>query len=195
MKQLEIAFEDRAEKGRHASYRLRKSGRIPAVVYGKSGNFPISVSDSDSRMLMRAKGSSAALVELKNSSREVLSIINEIQRDNITDRFLHVDFMEIAKNEKLSMTVPVKVQGECIGVKTEKGMLEVVRRSVTIRCLPKDLVECVEIDVTNLHANSNIHVKDLPHYDGVEYPGDQLAVVVSCVVEEDDNENGDEASV
>ena len=134
MKQLEIAFEDRAEKGRHASYRLRKSGRIPAVVYGKSGNFPISISDSDFRMLMRAKGSSAALVELKNSSREVLSIINEIQRDNITDRFLHVDFMEIAKNEKFSMTVPVKVKGECVGVKTEKGMLEVVRRSVTIRC-------------------------------------------------------------
>lgn len=194
MKQLEIAFEDRAEKGRHASYRLRKSGRIPAVVYGKSGNFPISISDSDFRMLMRAKGSSAALVELKNASREVLSIINEIQRDNITDRFLHVDFMEIAKNEKFSMTVPVKVKGECVGVKAEKGMLEVVRRSVTIRCLPQDLIECVEIDVTNLHANNNIHIKDLPHYEGVEYPGDQLAVVVSCVTEDDDNENGDDAS-
>ena len=194
MKQLEIKFKDRSEKGRHPAYRLRKSGRIPAVVYGKSGNFPISIDDRDFRMLMRKKGSSAALVELKNESRDVLSIINEIQRDNITDQFLHVDFLEVAKNEKFSMTVPVRVVGECIGVKTEKGMLEIIRRNVTIRCLPKDLIEYVEVDVTNLHANTNIHIKDLPKYEGIEYPGDQQGVVISCVAEEDDAENADDAS-
>lgn len=194
MKQLNISFANRTEKGRHASCRLRKSGRIPAVVYGKSGNFPISIADRDFRMLMREKGSSAAIIELKSEDREVLAILQEIQRDNIRDGFLHVDFLEVAKDEKFAITVPVRVVGECIGVKTEKGMLEVVRRSVTIRCFPKDLVGFVEIDVSDLHANNNIHVKDLPALPGIEYVGDPLSVVVSCVTEDEGEEDSSESA-
>lgn len=188
MKQLQISFTEREEKGRHPSSRLRNSGRIPAVIYGKSGTSSVSIDDREFRMLMREKGSAAAIVELVNEQRKLLSIINEIQRDSITDRFLHVDFQEVAKDEKFTIVIPVRVKGEAFGVKNEKAMLEVVRHKVGIRCLPEHLIEAVEVDVTDLHANHNIHVKDLPKFEGVEYVGDQNGVVVACVAEEAEEE-------
>ena len=184
MKQLQLSFTERSEKGRHPALRLRKEGRIPSVIYGKSGSFPISVGDADFRMLMRQKGDSAATVQLSSGGKQVLAIINEIQRNTVTDRFMHVDFQEISENEKFHIAVPIRVRGEAYGVKNEKAMLEVVRREVTIRCLPKDLIEAVEIDVTDLRSGQNIHIKNLPQFEGVEYVGDPNGVVIACIGEE-----------
>jgi large subunit ribosomal protein L25 len=134
-------------------------------------------------MLMRQKGDAAATVELKNQSKSVLTIITEIQRNTMTDYFMHVDFQEISEGEKLTTNVPVHVKGEAYGVKNEKAMLEIVRHRVTVRCLPKDLIEDIEVDVSDLHAGQSIHIKDLPTFEGVEYTGDGKGVVVACIGE------------
>ncbi|MDR3317716.1 MAG: 50S ribosomal protein L25 [Puniceicoccales bacterium] len=189
MKRLHLAFSDRIERGRHPASRLRKLGRIPSVIYGKSGSFPVSVDDVEFRMLMRQKGDAAATVELASDQKSVLTIITEIQRNTINDCFMHVDFQEISEGEKFTTTVPVHVKGEAYGVKNEKAMIEVVRHKVAVRCLPKYLIEVVEIDVTDLHAGQNIHLKDLPQFEGIEYVGDPQSVVIACVGEEAETDN------
>ncbi|MDR1303454.1 MAG: 50S ribosomal protein L25 [Puniceicoccales bacterium] len=184
MKRLNLAFSNRTEKGRHPASRLRKLGRIPSVIYGKSGSFPVSIDDVEFRMLMRQKGDAAATVELVGDDKSVLTIITEVQRNTITDRFMHVDFHEISAGEKLTTTVPVHVKGEAYGVKNEKAMLEIVRHRVAVRCLPEHLIELIEIDVTELRAGQNIQIKDLPKFEGVEYPGDPKGVVIACIGED-----------
>jgi large subunit ribosomal protein L25 len=184
MKQLQLSFANRTEKGRHPASRLRKTGRIPSVIYGKSGSFPVSIDDVEFRMLMRQKGDAAATVQLSSDEKTVLTIITEVQRNTITDRFMHVDFQEISIGETFTTTVPVHVRGEAYGVKNEKAMLEVVRHKVVIRCLPEHLIEAIEIDVTDLHAGQSIHIKDLPPFEGVEYVGDPKGVVIACIGEE-----------
>jgi large subunit ribosomal protein L25 len=134
-------------------------------------------------MLMRQKGDAAATVELASDHKSVLTIITEIQRNTITDRFMHVDFQEISEGEKFTTTVPIHVKGEAYGVKNEKAMLEVVRHRATVRCLPEHLIETIEIDVTDLHAGQNIQIKDLPRFEGIEYSGDPKGVVVACIGE------------
>ncbi|MDR2812813.1 MAG: 50S ribosomal protein L25 [Puniceicoccales bacterium] len=184
MKQLQLSFANRTEKGRHPALRLRKTGRIPSVIYGKSGSFPVSIDDGEFRMLMRQKGDAAATVQLSDDEKTVLTIITEVQRNTITDCFMHVDFQEISSGEVFTTTVPVHVKGEAYGVKNEKAIVEVVRHKVAIRCLPEHLIEAIEIDVTDLHAGQNIHIKDLPRFEGVEYVGDPKGVVIACVGEE-----------
>jgi large subunit ribosomal protein L25 len=183
MKQLHLSFNERTEKGRHPVSRLRKSGRIPSVIYGKSGSFPVSIDDVEFRMLMRQKGDAAATVQLASEQKSVLTIITEVQRNTMTDRFMHVDFQEISSGEKFTTTVPVHVKGEAYGVKNEKAMLEVVRHKVAVRCPPEHLIEVIEIDVTDLRAGQSIHIRDLPHFEGVEYAGDPKGVVVACIGE------------
>ncbi|MDR2200645.1 MAG: 50S ribosomal protein L25 [Puniceicoccales bacterium] len=188
MKRLHLTFSERTEKGRHPASRLRKLGRVPSIIYGKSGSFPISIDDVEFRMLMRQKGDAAVTVELTNQSKSVLTIITEIQRNTITDHFMHVDFQEISEGEKLTTSVPIHVKGEAFGVKNEKAMLEIVRHRVSVRCLPRHLIEGIEVDVTDLHAGQNIHIKDLPIFEGVEYPGDGQGVVIACVGETAESE-------
>ncbi|MDR2371898.1 MAG: 50S ribosomal protein L25 [Puniceicoccales bacterium] len=197
MKQLQLSFANRTEKGRHPASRLRKTGRIPSVIYGKSGSFPVSIDDVEFRMLMREKGDAAATVQLSSDEKTILTIITEVQRNTITDRFMHVDFQEISIGETFITTVPVHVRGEAYGVKNEKAMLEVVRHKVVIRCLPEHLIETIEIDVTDLHAGQSIHVKDLPPFEGVEYIGDPKGIVIACIGEAEEAsaaESGETAS-
>ncbi|MDR1366575.1 MAG: 50S ribosomal protein L25 [Puniceicoccales bacterium] len=184
MKQLQLSFASRTEKGRHPALRLRKTGRIPSVIYGKSGSFPVSIDDVEFRMLMRQKGDAAATIQLSSTEKTVLTIITEVQRNTITDRFMHVDFQEISNGEIFTTTVPVHVKGEAYGVKNEKAMLEVVRHKVAVRCLPEHLIEAIEIDVTDLHAGQSIHIRDLHQFEGVEYVGDPKGIVIACVGEE-----------
>ncbi|MDR0418446.1 MAG: 50S ribosomal protein L25 [Puniceicoccales bacterium] len=184
MKQLQLSFASRTEKGRHPALRLRKTGRVPSVIYGKSGSFPVSIDDVEFRMLMRQKGDAAATIQLSSNEKTVLTIITEVQRNTITDRFMHVDFQEISSGEMFTTAVPVRVKGEAYGVKNEKAMLEVVRHKVLVRCLPEHLIEAIEIDVTDLRAGQSIHIKDLPQFEGIEYVGDPKGIVVACVGEE-----------
>ncbi|MDR1458525.1 MAG: 50S ribosomal protein L25 [Puniceicoccales bacterium] len=181
MKNLQISVSQRSEIGSCRSKRLRRQGRIPAVVYGKSGHHPISLSDKDFRILMKEKGNSAATVELINVDSKVLSIMAEVQRDAISDKFTHVGFHEISENEKIHMVVPIKLIGESYGVKNENGVIEQVRHELSVRCLPKDMIEYVVIDVSALKLGDSIHIKDVFVAEGVELAANANDIVLSCV--------------
>ena len=188
MKQLQLTVKTREGNGRGPSRRLRVAGAIPAVIYGKSGNRMITVDQVAFRLLMRAKGPAAALIELSvEGAGKMLTLIKEFQRHPITQKFLHIDLLEIDPNVPMTAPVPVRTIGEPVGVKIDGGTLALVSQTVTVRCLPKDLPEFLEVDVSHLKVNESIHVGEVKPPVGITFPGDLkrvIAIVSEMAAEE-----------
>lgn len=181
MKQLRLSVEKRVATGRHYVNKLRAEGVIPAVVYGKSGTQSLALKEKDFRSLLHEKGQSASLVSIEISGEEpILSTIADMQRDPITDRFLHVDFHEVSKTEKMTTTVPVEFVGESVGVRDFGGVLDISKHDLTIKCLPADLPGSIKVDISALQVGDIIHVSDLAAVPGVEFADAEGIVVVSC---------------
>ena len=180
MKQLTLNVTSRAVHGRGPARRLRVEGSIPAIIYGKSGNQSVAVAQEAFRDLMRAKGNAASLIDLDVDGKKMLSLIKEFQRHPITQKFLHIDIMEIDPNSPMTAAIPVRAIGEAHGVKTDGGTLAIVSQTINVRCLPKDLPEFIEIDVTELKVNESIHVGEVKAPTGITFPGDPKRVVVVC---------------
>lgn len=185
-KQLKLAVKNRDGIGRGPARRLRKSGQIPAIIYGKSGSKSVSVDAIAFRTLMRSKGDSASLVELalEDGGKE-LSIIKDFQRDPLSTAIIHIDLLAVDPNVEMTVSVPIHYSGEPIGVKTANGLLDIILHDVDVRCLPKDLPEFIAVDVSELQVNESIHVGKLPKLEGVTYPGDENRVVALCSAPED----------
>jgi len=180
MKQLTLNVTSRALHGRGPARRLRVDGSIPAIIYGKSGNQSVAVKQEAFRDLMRAKGNAASLINLDVDGKLMLSLIKESQRHPITQKFLHIDIMEIDPKSLMTAAIPVRAVGEAYGVKTEGGTLAIVSQTVNVRCLPENLPEFIEVDVTELKVNQSIHVGALKAPKGITLPGDPQRVVVVC---------------
>jgi large subunit ribosomal protein L25 len=183
MKQLKLNVSTRQGKGRGASRRDRSAGKIPAILYGKN-NEPVqlTVATPEFRRLVKAIGGSASLIEIERpGGGPTLSFIREIQRNPITDEYVHIDLHEVSSTDKMSVSVTVHAVGESTGVKNEAGVLEVVSHQIHIRCLPKDLPEFIEVDVTELAVNHTIHIKELKPIAGVEFLDHPNQPVISCV--------------
>ena len=181
--QYTLNVNARASTGRSASRRLRKVNQIPAILYGKHTDpVTLSVDGPEFTRLVKAIAGKAALVELKRAGGAAsLSFLQEVQRDPITDRFLHVDLQEVKADEKMEIRVRVSLVGESYGVKNQSGVLETPSLQLRIRCLPKDLPPFIEVDVTQLKVGETIHVGELKAIAGVDYLDDKNQPVVSCV--------------
>ncbi|MDR3273782.1 MAG: 50S ribosomal protein L25 [Puniceicoccales bacterium] len=181
MKQLELSVEKRLETGRRYVRKLRASGRVPAVIYGKSGTQSLSFDEKKFRMLLREKGQAASLVNIQIADEgSVLSTIADMQRDPISDRFLHVDFHEVSRTEKMITVVPIEFIGEPIGVRDFGGVLDISKHELNVRCLPTNLPGSIRVNVSGLKIDDIIHIKDLEKIGGVEFVDGDEVVVVSC---------------
>ena len=172
MKTYQLTVTSREGTGRSASRRLRKAEKIPAILYGKHTKPEnLAVNGPEFVKLRKEIGGKAALIELKrDAGATALSFLQEIQRDPITDKYLHLDLQEVKENEKMIISVTIHVVGEAYGVKTEGGILETASHRLRIRCLPKNLPAFIEVDVAELKA--------IP---GVEFLDDKNQTVVLCV--------------
>lgn len=186
---LSLTITPRAQTGRSASRRVRKANQIPAILYGKhTSPQTLSVDAPEFTRLVKAVAGRALIIELvqKDKADKALSFLQEIQRDPITDKYVHVDFREVKADEKLEIDVPVVISGEAYGVKTQGGVLEVAAHKVRIRCLPKDLPPFVEVDVSELKVDETIKVANLKAAAGVEFrdlPGQPIVSVLSVEAE------------
>ena len=143
----------RGQTGRSASRRLRKANRVPAVLYGKHTKpESLSIDGPEFVRLLKGVGDRAVLIELQRGEKadKALSFLQEIQRDPITDKYLHVDLQEVKDNETFEIQIPVHVSGESFGVKNQSGVLEMASYTLRIRVLPKDLPEAIVVDVTEI---------------------------------------------
>jgi large subunit ribosomal protein L25 len=183
MKKYQLTVTTREGTGRSASRRLRKAEKIPAILYGKHTKpETLSVSATEFVKLLKEVAGRAALIELKrDAGAAALSFLQEIQRDPITDRYLHVDLQEVKENEKMVINVTVTLVGESTGVKNEGGILETATHRLRIRCLPKDLPAFIEVDVTPLKVGESIHVSELKPIAGVEFLDAPSQTVALCI--------------
>jgi len=182
--QLTLNIASRAQTGRSASRRLRKVNRIPAILYGKhSQPEKLSIEGPEFVRLVKSVAGRAVLIELQRQDKpdKTLTFLQEIQRDPITDRYLHVDLHEVKADERFEIRVKLSIVGESFGVKNQSGVLETPTQQVRIRCLPKDLPPKIEVDVTELKVGDTIHVGELKPIPGVEFLDNKNQPVVSCV--------------
>ncbi|MDR2738051.1 MAG: 50S ribosomal protein L25, partial [Puniceicoccales bacterium] len=195
MKHLKLAVTKRREFGRNAVRRLRKSGKVPAVIYGHSGTTSLTVVEKEFKALLKEKGHSASLVDISiDGENSLLSDIADVQRDPVTDRFLHVDFHEVSQTEKMTTVVPLEFIGEPIGVKNSGGILDIARHEVSVKCLPADLPSSIRVDIGGLDVGDIIHLGGLPVPSGVELIGDHSTPVASCTTVAPETERTEEVA-
>ena len=163
MDQIRIKAEPRTEQGTGAVRRLRRTGMIPGSVMKmkKGGTELIKLPAHDFMMAMRGHASKQLLVTLDMNGTEVPALMREMQNDVLAGTPIHVDFSEVSLTEKVRVTVPVYLVGESVGVKIGGGVLEQTLRSIDVDCLPADIAEKFEVDVSALGLDQTMFVRDL----------------------------------
>ena len=173
--------EPRTETGKGAAHRLRATGRIPAILYGAGVDAtPIQVSALDLLHLLHQTGGGSVLVDLRLDGAEYLTIAREIQRDLIHNRFIHIDFMAVNRDEKITVNVELHEVGESVGVHSG-GVVEHHLREVELECLPVDVPERIEFDISKMNIGDSIRVGDLTAPPGVTFLTDDDIMVLAVV--------------
>jgi large subunit ribosomal protein L25 len=184
----------REGRRKNEANRLRASGKIPAVFYGpgKSGKAKDAVAVSvDPKAVMRILHSDSGantLINLKLDGSETRVMLREYQLDPVTHHLLHADFYELAMDKAITVSVPVQVKGEASGVKQQGGLLDFVTREIEVECLPTDIPDQIDIDVSELMLHQAIRVRDLPahpKWKAVSDPDTMLVHVVMPKAEEE----------
>ncbi|MBI2828498.1 MAG: 50S ribosomal protein L25 [Acidobacteria bacterium] len=158
----------REGRGKNESRRLRVAGRIPAVVYGArkdgkgSEGVPVAVDPKEVLRILHSESGANTLIRLKLDGGESRVMVKEYQLDPVTHQLLHADFYELAMDRAIAVTVPILVKGEAKGVKQQGGMLDFVTREVQVQCLPTDIPEHIDIDVSELMLHQAVRLRDLP---------------------------------
>jgi large subunit ribosomal protein L25 len=161
-----LQAEKRETRGKNEARRLRASGKIPAVVYGGAEKGKASEIAVDPKVLLRILHSESGvntLIGLEGiGSGDTRVMVKEYQLDPVTHKLLHADFFELAMDRAITVTVPIAVKGEPKGVKQQGGLLDFVTRDVQVQCLPTDIPERIDVDVSELMLHESIRVRDLP---------------------------------
>lgn len=159
---VQLAAEHRTGRRKSAARALRRSGKVPAILYAR-GREPraIEVSGIDFERLLEKIAPESTIVELSVAGESVRTLIREVQRHPLNPGILHVDFQEVVAGEKIRLEVPVHLTGTPEGVRNQGGVLDQVLRTVEIEVLPADIPEHVALDVSALLIGRSLHVSDL----------------------------------
>jgi large subunit ribosomal protein L25 len=150
--------------GKNEARRLRREGKVPAVLYGgdSKGATPIAVEPRALLKILHSESGQNTLIALKLSGAgDARVLVKDFQVDPVTHHVLHADFYRVAMDKLIQVTIPVTVHGEPKGVKQQGGILEFIRREIVIECLPGDIPEHVDIDVSELMLHQGIRVRDI----------------------------------
>ena len=183
MQHKPLNVELRSKTGKGISRQLRMADMVPGVVYGK-GMDPIAVSIKyrELRAALAGEGGQNNLITLVGggSLDQAMAIIVDLQRDALKGTYKHVDLHRVNMNEKLRVTVAVVLKGESIGVK-EGGLLDLAHHELHVECLPGNIPDHIEIDITTLAVSHSIHVSDLTLPEGVKVLDNPKTPVVSVL--------------
>ena len=150
--------------GKNEARRTRRGGQVPGVLYGGGGKeaTPISVAPKALLKILHSESGQNTLIALKLAGAgDSRVLVKDFQLDPITHEVLHVDFLKIAMNKLLRVTIPIIVHGEPKGVKQQGGILEFIRREIEIEVLPADIPEHIDVDVTELMLHQGVRVRDI----------------------------------
>lgn len=177
--ELNVSLRDAV--GTSAVRRLRRTGKLPAVVYGR-GEDVINLSvDAHTFGVMLARQEVGGLLNLKleGNSTDIPVIVKELQIDPRRNEVRTLDFLRVSLTEKVEALVLVMLEGEPVGVRVDGGLLSQSLHEVLVSAFPQDLPEQVTVDITDLELNGSIHVKDIPFPEGVESAAEADEIVAS----------------
>lgn len=186
---VELSVEVRTKTGKGPARRLRREETVPAILYGpKTAPVPLAVPAMRLLKLLRDMGEESKLIRLAigdGEDRQIRqALIREVQTHPVRRRFLHVDFYEVPLDQPILVDVPVELDGESIGEK-KGGVLNLIRRTLSVRCLPGEIPERVHIDISGMDLGSSVHVADLIGKVPFELMDDKSTAVVAIVVSEE----------
>lgn len=165
--ELKLEAEKRDESGKGAARKLRARGRVPAVLYGHGvGPVSVSVGAKDLYRVLHGSAGTNVLVNLTVDGAEHLALPREIQRDHVRGRYVHVDFLAVRRDETVTVSVPVRVVGESPGVKVG-GVVEHHLWELQVECLPGDVPDGIDADVSELQVGDSLRVSDVVAPEGV----------------------------
>ena len=184
MEQINLNARIRKVTGNNPARSLRREGRIPAVLYGpKTKPILLSVDSKEFEQVVKKSTIGSVLLNLmiQNGNTESRpAMVKELQTHPVTQRFLHVDFYEVDMQRKIKVMVPVVVRGKAKGVE-EGGLLQIAHREIEVLCLPTEIPESFEVDVTDLDIGDAIHLEDIQAVGNIEIVAEANVTVVSVL--------------
>ena len=175
---LNVAIRDGRGKG--AARSLRRSGNIPAVIYGQGGSTPVSINRKElSKLISAGAGGNTLLTLMVSSGGEKMAVLRELQKDPLNNEILHADLLEVSMGKALHVTVPVVLAaGTPAGVK-EGGILQHLSREIEVACLPNNIPEHIVVDASALKIGESVHVGDLKLPEGVKAVTEAEHVIIT----------------
>jgi large subunit ribosomal protein L25 len=167
---FELNAEFRETQGKGASRRLRHEGKVPAILYGgHAGARALTLSHQKLVLMLDNERFYSTILNLRVGDQTQAAILKDVQRHPYKNAVVHVDFQRVEENEKIRISIPLHFKGASVspGVKTQGGMVSHMRNQVEVSCLPKDLPEFIEVDISGLSLNESIHLSQLKIPDGV----------------------------
>ena len=168
---FELVAEFRETQGKGASRRLRHEGKVPAILYGgHSEARALTLSHQKLIVMLENERFYSTILSLKVGDQTQNAILKDVQRHPYKNAIVHIDFQRVEDNQKIRMSIPLHFVGAAVspGVKTQGGLVSHLRNEVEVSCLPKDLPEFIEVDMSALSLNESIHMSQLKIPEGVE---------------------------
>jgi large subunit ribosomal protein L25 len=167
---FELDAEFRETQGKGASRRLRHDGKVPAILYGGHlGARALSLSHQKLILMLENERFYSTILNLRVGAETQAAILKDVQRHPYKNAIVHVDFQRVEENEKIRISIPLHFKGAAVspGVKSQGGIVSHMRNDVVVLCLPKDLPEFIEVDISGLSLNESIHLSQLKIPEGV----------------------------
>lgn len=174
-----LKLEARAHRDQKSPNKVRSEGYVPGVIFGKGmDSVTFQVPLKDFTKFMHNSHSKVFEVEVKGHGKHLVSLEN-IQRDNMGSKYMHIELHKLSQHEKTVVTLPVRIVGEAPGVKAG-GIVGLHVHEIDVKGLPKDFVECIEVNVAGLDINHSIHLEDITPPAGLSWVDDGDLVLVHC---------------
>lgn len=177
---MTLKAESRNEVGKKIAKRLRREGRIPAIIYGEQKeSIPISIAAADLKTILKSETGENTVLRIHRDDVQVDAMLKELQYDYLSDHIIHADLIRIDLNKRVTVNVPVRIEGVPVGVKTEGGFFDFMTREIKLRCLPTQIPREFVLEVTGLHAGQSIKAEDLVIPEGSRLLTDTHVVICS----------------
>lgn len=185
MEAFSISLTLRDETGSSAARRVRREGQIPAIIYHRGEEAITASVDYNQFYNIATRAKSSQLFNIVCDDPRLngrSALVKDIQQHFVSGKLLHVDFQALRDDEEITVEVPLNIVGEAPGVKLGGGILTVIRHSIKVSCLPKNIPSSLDVSVSALELGQSIHAGDIQMPNGVEYIGDEEDTIVSITV-------------
>lgn len=185
MAMLELTAVRRRTSGKEGARKLHSLGKVPGIMYGKgleSRSVEFNRRDLEKFLGVARRGTVIVRLNVEDGAetKESFAVLKDVQTNPRTDRVIHVDFYEVAFGKKFRIEVPIRLKGKAAGIE-QGGIVEQVTRSLEVECLPVNVPEFLEVDVSSLEIGDSLHLEDVPFPEGVQPADKEMTATIVAV--------------